>query len=82
MKMKGRGIDKEDRTIGCKGGIMHKLTQLLKDLLKRIYIIYRHLTLQTFLFLFFFFVKDLKMAEEHGEELEEPGSDMDSYLGR
>lgn len=39
------------------------------------------MSLQTFLFLFFF-VKGLQMAEEHGEELEEPGSDMDSFLGR
>lgn len=37
------------------------------------------MTLQTFLL---FFVKGLKMAEEHGEELEEPGSDMDSFLGK
>lgn len=39
------------------------------------------MSLQTFLFLFFF-VKGLQMAEEHGEELEEPGSDLDSFLGR
>lgn len=52
--------------------------------LKRLIKIHLHLWAHEFANISFslFFVKGLQMAEEHGEELEEPGSDMDSFLGR